>query len=266
MNTVTLAYSDLLIASALLLFHGLLSIIYQLGLVRTLAIAAFRMVVQLSLVGLVLKFLFSTQSIWLTGFAALVMIGFGGYEAMARQKRKLRGLWGYGIGTSAMLFASALVTIFALVSQIQADPWYSARYALPLLGMILGNCMNGVALGLDRLLNGAYEQRRAIEAMLALGYRKQDAFRPLVREAVRMGLIPIINSMAATGLVSLPGMMTGQILAGVEPMEAVKYQMLVMFLIAGGTAIGVTIAVTMGATRLSDSRHRLRLERLKLKQ
>jgi putative ABC transport system permease protein len=84
----------------------------------------------------------------------------------------------------------------------------------------------------------------------------------VVREALRTGLLPTINSMSAIGLVFIPGMMTGQILAGVAPMDAVKYQLLVMFLIAGGTALGVVGAVLAGSYRLSDARHRLRLDRL----
>jgi putative ABC transport system permease protein len=85
---------------------------------------------------------------------------------------------------------------------------------------------------------------------------------PVTRAALKSALMPIINSMAATGLVALPGMMTGQILAGVEPAHAVKYQILIMFLIAGGTGLGATAAVLAGGMRLSDGRHRLRLDRL----
>jgi putative ABC transport system permease protein len=85
---------------------------------------------------------------------------------------------------------------------------------------------------------------------------------PVAREALRSALMPIINSMAATGIVSLPGMMTGQILGGVLPAEAVKYQVLVMFLIAGGTGLGAVMAVLGGIYRLTDARHRLRLNRL----
>ena len=82
------------------------------------------------------------------------------------------------------------------------------------------------------------------------------------RESARVGMIPIINAMAAAGLVSLPGMMTGQILAGAPPIEAVKYQILIMFLIAAGTGFGTLIAVGAGARHLFDDRHRLRLDRL----
>ena len=95
-----------------------------------------------------------------------------------------------------------------------------------------------------------------------LGASKQTATAPVTREALRSALIPVINSMAATGVVSLPGMMTGQILGGVPPAEAVKYQILVMFLIAGGTGLGAAAAVVGGVYRLTDARHRLRLDRL----
>ena len=95
-----------------------------------------------------------------------------------------------------------------------------------------------------------------------LGASRQTATAPVVREALRSALMPVINSMAATGVVSLPGMMTGQILGGVPPAEAVKYQILVMFLIAGGTGLGAVTAVVGGIYRLTDARHRLRFDRL----
>jgi len=128
--------------------------------------------------------------------------------------------------------------------------------------MILGNAMTGVSLGLDRLLTAAVRERAAIEARLSLGADFAAASEMITREAVRGGLIPVINSMSAAGLVFLPGMMTGQILAGIEPVEAVKYQLLVMFLIAGGTGLGVLAAVISGRRLLTDGRHRLRPDRL----
>src|SRR4029077_4456516 len=106
---------------------------------------------------------------------------------------------------------------------------------IPLLGMILGNCMTGIALGLNTLTTSLMLRRASVEAQLMLGATRWDAAAPVTRNALRSALMPTINSMSATGLVSLPGMMTGQILSGVPPVEAVKYQILVMFLIAGGT-------------------------------
>ena len=262
MSYIALDYGDMALAASLLLIQAGLSIALALNLFRHIVVAAVRMVVQLTLVGLVLEFLFRAVSPWWTALAALVMIAFAGREAVARQSRKLAGLWGYGIGASAMLVAASLVTVLALTTAVRPEPWYDPRYAIPLLGMVLGNTLTGVALGLNTLTVTARRERVAIEAQLVLGAGIWTALRPTLREATRSGLIPIINAMAATGLVSLPGMMTGQILAGASPEDAIKYQLLVMFLIAGGTGLGTFASVYAGARRLTDPRHRLRLDRL----
>ena len=253
---------DLSLAALLLLAAAALSLVLQLRIERSLAIAALRCVLQLFLIGLVLTKLFALSSPWWTGLAALAMILFAGREIMARQQGGFQRLWAYGIGTSAMLLAASLITLFSLTTQIQPEPWYDPRYALPMLGMILGNTLTGISLGLQRLTEGARQQRAAIEALLCLGASRRSAMLPVTRQALTTALMPIINSLAATGLVSLPGMMTGQILVGIEPIEAVKYQLLIMFLIAGSTTLGAVTAVFVGLYRLTDSRARLRLDRL----
>ncbi len=262
MNYIALGYADLVIASLLLLFSGLLSVFLRLGLERQIGIAALRMVIQLMLIGLVLKFLFQMVSPLWTGVAAVIMIALAGREAAARQKRRFTGWWTYGLGTSSLMIACTIVTVLALTTQIRPEPWFDPRFAIPILGMILGNTMNGVSIGLDRLLTTAVDGRATIETRLALGHDRTQAMQPLVRDSVRAGLIHIINAMSAAGVISLPGMMTGQILAGADPNEAVKYQILIMFLIAGSTALGTLAAVLFAARRLTDSRHRLRLDRL----
>ena len=262
MSYITLDYLDLAVAAILVLANGALSLGLRLGLERQLLIASVRMVLQLMLIGVVLKTLFQLVSPVWTVVAALAMVAFAGREIIARQERRLGGLWAYGLGTGCMLFAASLVTIFALTTQIRPDPVYDPRYALPLLGMVLGNTLTGISLGLDRLTTGLARERAAVEAQLALGATRSQAMLPITRAALRSALMPVVNSMAASGLVALPGMMTGQILAGVAPVEAVKYQILVMFLIAGGVGLGAVSAVLLGARRLSDDRHRLRLDRL----
>src|SRR3569623_2692060 len=119
----------------------------------------------------------------------------------------------------------------ALLGLLRVEPWYSPQYAIPLLGMILGNTLNGISLGLDRLGGELSGRRAPVEALLALGATRWEAARGPIRQAVRTGLIPTINAMMVVGIVSLPGMMTGQILAGADPVEAVKYQIVMMFLI-----------------------------------
>ncbi len=259
---VVLHWWDLAAASVFLALNAGLSIWRHLGLERQLLVAALRMTVQLMLVGLVLKTVFALGSPLVTAGVAVVMIGFAGYEIHARQERSLRGLAGWTLGTGAMATAGLIVASYGLAVAIQPDPWWAPRFALPLLGMILGNAMNGVSLGLDALTGALARERVAVEARLLLGHRREEAFRPQVRRALRAGFTPIINGMAATGVVSLPGMMTGQILSGVDPQEAVKYQLLIMFLIGGATGLGVLGAVLGAARWMSDSRHRLRLDRL----
>ena len=261
-----ITWLSLIMAGLLVLINGLLSLVMQLGLGRQLTIAAARMIAQLLLVGWILTELFRLVSPWLSLLAALVMLGFAGYEVRARQKHGFHGVWGYGLGLVAMLLAGFIVTGLALTVFLQPEPWFHPRYALPLLGMILGNTMTGVSLGLNTLTSNAHREYAAIEAQLALGASRQTAMLPVTREAMRTGMMPIINAMAATGVVSLPGMMTGQILAGVEPTVAVKYQLLIMFLIAGATASGVLLAVFGGVYRLTDERDRLRLDRLETHQ
>ena len=259
---VVLSPWDLALASLLVVANGGLSLALGLDLHRRFLVAAARMAVQLSLMGLVLSALFALVSPWWTGLAAVVMVAFAGREAAARQDRPLVGWWSYGIGTGSMLTAAVLVTVFALTTALRPDPWYDPRYAIPLLGMVLGNTMTGVSLGLNGLVTGVVSRRAAVEARLMLGATRAEALRPVTRAALRNALMPIINSMSATGVVALPGMMTGQILGGVAPAEAVKYQILIMFLIAGGTGIGAVTAVLGCTRRLTDTRHRLRLERI----
>ncbi len=262
MTAISLSAFDLVLASSLLLLLGLLSMLGGLGIGRSLLKGALRTTVQLLLMGLVLEFLFSgNRPLWMA-LMATVMLLVAAREVRARQSRRFLGIRGFTIGALAMFLSSFTVTLLALTVLIQAEPWYEVRYAIPLLGMLLGNTMNGVGISLDRLGSGAWSQRHDIEARLLQGATWRAAILPLRRECVRAGMIPMLNSLAAAGIVSLPGMMTGQILAGAPPMEAVKYQILIMFLISAGTGFGSMVAVLIGTRRLFDARDRLRLERL----
>ncbi len=253
---------ELGIAGFLVLLTGICAHLLRLGISRNIAIAAVRTVAQLLLIGLVLKALFASTNALFIGLLSLLMLAIAGREVLARQHRRLKGWWGYGIGTTSMFLSSFTVTILALQVIIAPDPWYTPQYAIPLLGMLLGNTMTGVSLGLDRLTEGAWERREVIEARLMLGESWNEAVGDIRRQSIRSGIMPIINSMAAAGVVSLPGMMTGQILAGASPVHAVNYQILIMFLISAGTLLGTMGAVWMGSRRLFDHRERLRLDRL----
>jgi putative ABC transport system permease protein len=262
MGVIELAWWQLALTALMVVGLAGCTVAARLGMGKSLLIAATRTVIQLALIGLVLEALFAAERLLWVALMALAMLLIAGREVMARQKRRLLGGWAFGIGTVAMFLSSFTVTVLTLTVIIGPDPWYRPQYAIPLLGMMLGNTMTGVALALDRLTDTAWRQRAVIENRLMLGQRWQEAIGDIRREAMRSGLMPMINAMAAAGVVSLPGMMTGQILAGSPPALAVKYQILVMFTITLGTGFGTLVAVATGSRRLFDGRQRLRLDRL----
>ncbi len=256
-----LSMSDLVIAATLVALNGAISFAYGLRLEKTLAIASLRMAVQLAAVALALKFIFAqTSPVWTIMFAVVMAVASCA-EIVMRQERRFQG-WRAMLLSSSPAFAAGLVTTFIALSVIQPQPWYAPRILLPILGMLVGNALSGVALVLDAMTSAATRERTAIEARLALGATRFVAFENILRRSLKTGLMPILNAMAAAGVVSLPGMMTGQILAGIDPVEAAKYQVMIMFLIAGATAIAVLAGALASVHLLTDERHRLRLDRL----
>lgn len=261
---IVLTPFDLAIAGLLISLVAILNIRENINLSKRISFAALRAVVQLLLVGMVLKWIFANRNIFAIAAISLVMLLVAGREVWARQQRPFRGFWGYQIGLGSMFFSSFAVTILALLVIIKPVPWYSPQYSIPLLGMLLGNTMTGIALALDRLTQSAWEQRNMIEQRLLLGQHQQQAIKELKMTSLRVGMTPNINAMAAAGIVFLPGMMTGQILAGNSPIEAAKYQILILLLIGAGTGIGTYLGISIASRRLFDNRDRLRLDRLRL--
>ena len=262
MNAVPLSAMDLFVSAALVGILALLSITQHLNLAGMLVISASRAFIQLILLGYVLDIVFALESLTWILLIVLLMLLVAGREVMVRQHRRLRGWWGFGTGTVSMFLSSFCIMLITMTAIINIEPWYKPQYLIPIMGMLLGNTMNGIAISLDRLLEDAWVERQIIEARLSLGQLASDVIAPLQRKALRAGMIPIINAMAIAGIVSLPGMMTGQLLAGSPPLEAAKYQILIFFLIAAGTGFGAYGAVVLASKRLFDERQRLRLDRL----
>jgi len=260
---ISLSVLDLAAASALVLLLAATSFWLQLSLERQLLVAAVRSWVQLALVGLVLKQIFLLKNPWILALIGLVMLLVAAKEVLSRQQRRFSGYWSYGIGAGSMFISSFSITFLALLFLLGNQPWWEPQYSVPLLGMMLGNTMNGIALGLNQVTEKAYVERDLIEGRLALGQSSGEAVSDIRKRAVQVGLTPILSTMAIAGLVSLPGMMTGQILAGGDPFEASKYQVMIIFMIAGGTGFGVLFSVFTASYRLFDQRGRLRLDRLK---
>jgi putative ABC transport system permease protein len=261
-NPVTLSAGDLAIGSSLVLLSAWASVVLSLRVHRALLLAAFRMVIQLLLVGFALRFVFEISNPWVTLLAALFMAGAAGYETGARQDYRLPSYWHYLIGGGATVSATLIITVLALMTALRPHPWYDAREALPLTGIILGNVMNAVSLALNSFFNSIHRERVAIEARLALGDNRYLALHDVSARAIRTALIPTVNVMSAAGLVTMPGIMTGQLLAGMDPVNAAKYQILLMFLMVGGNCLGTFAAIHFAIYRLVDNRDRLRLDQL----
>jgi len=262
MNPILLTPGDIAIGATLIVLDGILSLVLRLDLHRQLAVATVRLVLQLVLIGFILRLVFAIASPLVTLAVVLVMVAIAGREVAARPEQRLGRFGNYAVGASAVAIATFLTAILALTTAIRPTPWYDARYAIPLAGIVLGNVLNGGSLALDSMLGGVMRERAAIETQLALGATFDRAMRGLIRTSVRRALLPIINQMSAAGVVTLPGIMTGQILAGMDPLEAAKYQILLIFLLSGGSGLAAVAVVYLAAMRLTDDRQRLRIDRL----
>jgi putative ABC transport system permease protein len=260
MTEQSLSTLDLALAGMLVLLNGAISLALGLGVARSLVIAGGRMVVQLLLVGLVLKTVFELGSPWLVGAVLLAMLASAAWETRSRQQRLFTGHWGYSLGAGTITIATVPVTALA-IALLHPTPWFAPQFAVPMFGIVLGNAMSGIAVSLNAFNNAIAREQRAIEAQLALGATRGEALAGVRRGALRSGIIPLVNQMSAAGIITLPGMMTGQVLAGMSPFEAAKYQVFVLFLLAGATGLGATAAVVAASWRATDARHRLRLDR-----
>lgn len=262
MTPIDLSVTDLLLAALSLLIASGLSMLLSLNAHRSLAVAAVRMVAQLVLVGLMLRYVFALSSPAVTLFVAVVMILAATREVSSRQRLRFRGWRRFGLGGLPVSIATVFVTSLALSTALREAAWLDARHTIPLLGIILGTAMNSTSLALNAMLASVRREKRAIEARLSLGADRNLALRELRASAAHNGLIPVINQMAGAGIITLPGIMTGQILAGMDPLDAAKYQILLMLLLAGTGAVGVILSTQLCLAAITDKRHRLRLDRL----
>ncbi len=229
---------------------------------RQLLIAMARMAAQLTLIGFVLTFLFAQMSGTWVAVAMLVMFAVATRECLARNPYRFRDASGWWIGALAVGSTNLLVVLLALNVVIQPDPWFHPQYAIPVFGMLIGNSLNTISVGMTRVSDALANNTAMVEQRLMLGMGPAEAVRPLTQRALHDGVIPIMNNMAAAGIVSLPGMMTGQILSGTEPSLAIRYQILIFLLIFVSAVAGAFIAVHLTARRLFDGRDRFCPERL----
>ena len=255
-----LSLADVAVATLLIVVNGAVSAALSLGLGRKLALAAVRTVVQLLAIGYVLGWVFRFDRWYgvLPLMALMTLVaGFAGAS------RGTHGYRGQRVDSIVSIWLSAwLVAAIGLFAVIRIHPWYAPQYAIPILGMILGNTLTGVSLAIERMTEALTARRDRVEMALALGATRWEAARSPAREAVRAGMIPTLNQMTVVGVVSLPGMMTGQVLAGQSPLQAVRYQIVIMFLIAASSALGTVGAVLLTYRRLFSAEHRFLAARL----
>jgi putative ABC transport system permease protein len=251
----------LALAGALILINIVLSLSLRLGLAKNLAIGSLRMVIQLLLVGYILGWVFALENPVLVLGLMLTMGAIGGNASVNRTRRRFPSI--YWDNFLSLLGAAAFVTSLLVEGVIRVEPWYNPQYVIPLFGMVLGNSLTATSLALDRFMEDLVGRRDQIESLLALGATRWEAANGTIKEALRTGMIPTINTMMVLGLVTLPGMMTGQMLAGVDPLNAVRYQIVIYFAIAAGTALACMGVVLLAFRVLFSGDDRLRLERLK---
>jgi putative ABC transport system permease protein len=253
-ETIVIGWLELALATFFIMVAGVVSLAMSLGLLRSLAIATLRTYLQLIALGFVLTWIFSTHSVWIVLGVFLFMMLMTAQILLKRVKHKPSSLY---LSTFTAVFLSAVIVTFSVTGLIvHVEPWYDPRYVLTIGGMVLGNSMNGIALSLERLFDDLSKRAAEVNQALAFGGTRWEASLPSIRTALTAGMTPILNSMSAVGLVSIPGMMTGQLLAGADPVEAAKYQIVVMLMISAASALGSMCSVYLVYKRAFDSEWR----------
>lgn len=212
---------------------------------KEILIASIRMTLQLILTGNVLVYVFDNPSPIYTFLIITLMEGFAIYNIFKRVKRNISKRLKKIIALSMMVGTISSLLYFLLVV-VNISPWYNPRYFIPIAGMLIGNSMTGISLGVSRLIDGIKSDKNLIEAALMLGATPKMATKSITDNAFDSAVLPTINSMIGMGIVFLPGMMTGQILSGESPITAIKYQIAIMLGILASVSLTVIIFVNLG--------------------
>ena len=247
MGAVDVSTSGLIMAYVLLLIPLGIILWQRVPLVGSLLIAAVRMTLQLLLVGLYLQVVFKLDNPWLNGLWVLVMLGVADVSIIRGCGLKLRV---FALPLAPALLLGITVPMFWFVGAVLRRPdMLEAQYVIPVGGMILGNCLRANIVGLRSFYQAIRRDEKAFQLVLAQGATLREAIRPYLSESFQAAVSPTIATMMAIGLVSLPGMMTGVIMGGNDPMLAIKYQIGIMIAIFTGTAITMPTAILLTLRR-----------------
>lgn len=258
-SAIDISWLTLGLFFSLLVIPLLLSRFYQLGMERETLTSVARMTLQLLLVGFYLEFLFKYNSLLINIIWMVLMILIGASAIVSKAKLPNKVL----LLPVTFALAASLFPLLAVIAVliVQPQPLYSAQYLIPLAGMLLGNSMSGNIVALQNFFTAIEERKSEYEAAIALGASPNYATLPFVQDAIRRSLAPTLATMTTSGLVTLPGMMTGQILGGASPIVAIKYQILIMVAIFVMMSVSITLSLRLAISR-SINKHGRVLVRL----
>lgn len=239
-GVVDIGWIELALASLFMLIAAGISWKLELRQTKRILVSTIRCFLQLLAMGLILQYLFAFQTWWLVALMLLVMILAATQIATSRVKNVVRGL---GFSVFLSLFTSSIVVCAVVTAGIiHADPWFNAQQVIPIAGMIISNAMTAIAVAVDRLFSSMDSRSDEMFTFVALGATPAEAAKPSLIAAIAAGLTPLLASMSAAGIVSIPGMMTGQILAGADPLIAAKYQIVVLLMISAANIVAIVMA------------------------
>lgn len=219
-------------------------------------VAAVRMTLQLVMVGYILEFVFSQRHILVTLTIMFFMQSFALVTIFSRFKGKINPRMKKVVAL-AMFIGTSVPLAYFMIVVIAANPWYEPRFFIPIAGMTIGNSMTGITLGTERLAQVFQTSRARIEEALMLGATPQLAVGDFLSDTFSAAIIPTINAMLGMGIIFIPGMMTGQILAGASPLDAIKYQIVIMMGILGSVALAVFLIIQLGYRTFFNERAQL---------
>lgn len=223
---------------------------------KEILISSVRMTIQLIFIGYLLTYIFEYPSPVYTVLILVAMEVFSIYTILKRTKVKFMSKLGKTIAFS-MFFGSVTCLFYFLFIVMNISPWYDPRYFIPIGGMLIGNSMTGITLGVNRLVDGMSTHKHMVEGALMLGATRKMATKHIVNDAFDSAILPTINSMLGMGIVFLPGMMTGQILSGISPVTSISYQIAIMFGILGSVSLTVILFVQFGCKTFFNEREQL---------
>ena len=240
-QTIDISYFNLFLGFLLLIVPVVIFHIYRTGLVRDSLIATGRMTVQLLLVGLYLEVLFEYNNAWINTAWWIIMVVVAAFTIVKRASLKRKY---FLIPLLISLTVSLLLIDFYFLGIIiRLDYVFESRYFIPISGILLGNCLKTNILGLNTFYQKLHHEKNLHRYYLANGATQKESLRPFMREALRTAFNPLIASITVIGLISLPGMMTGQILGGSSPNIAIKYQIMLMLTIFVSTVLTVVVTI-----------------------